>query len=147
MKNEYQIKKEIEETLGVTENSDICYILTRNFYKNKKIISRAIRLGLDGIRVNSNSEFFWGFLGFAYNLNEDFERAIECMGKRVSINPLRPYNWIDLSFAYRTKGDILLSDWMNFNLDLFMLLYIKLDFREPSHDNLLRILNEIRKTP
>lgn len=137
-------KKRIKDLFGIDENSIVDYEMTNILYKNKNKISEAIKLGLECVKNCPDNEFFWKFLSFAYNLDDDFEKALECAFKRVSINPDNVYDWIDLSFAYRSNGEITISDWMNFNLELFMNYYKQLGFKELTHENLLKIFYEIK---
>lgn len=145
MKTEEECKAEIKKVFGIDENSIVDYELTNILYKNKTKISEAINLGEECVKNYPDNEFFWKFLGFAYNLNEDFEKALECMFRRVSINSDNLYNWIDLSFAYRSCGKIIISDWLNFNLELFIEHYKQTGFKYLNHENLMNILYEIRK--
>lgn len=141
---EQQYENRIIDSFGVCKDCIIDYELTNILYKNKDKISEAIKLGLECVKNYPDNEFFLTFLGFAYNLNESFEKSLECALKRVSVYPDNPYNWIDLSFACRSNGEIIISDWINFNLELFMHYYRTLDFKEFSHENLMKILHEIK---
>lgn len=145
METEEGYRTKIKTVFGIDESSIMDYELTNILYKNKKRISEAINLGEECVEKYPNNEFFWKFLGFAYNLNEDFEKALECAFKRVLINPNDPYNWIDLSFAYRSYGEIIISDWLNFNLELFMKLYQQTGLKQLDHKNLLSLLFQLRK--
>lgn len=145
MKTEEEYKAEIKKTFGIDETSIIDYELTNILYKNKIKTSEAIKLGGGCVKNYPNNEFFWKFLGFAYNLNEDFERSLECMFRKVLINPNDPYNWIDLSFAYRSCGEIIISDWLNFNLELFIKYYKQAGLKSLDHNNLINLLFRIKK--
>lgn len=145
MRTEQEYKDKIKKLFQADETSIVDYELTNVLYKNKNKILAAIKLGLECLENYPENEFFWKFLGLAYNLNEDFEKSIECVFKKVSINPQNPYNWIDLSFAYRSYGEIITSDWINFNLELFMDYYEQMGFKELNEKNLINILQKIKK--
>ncbi len=142
--NEMQIKEKIKELFDIGIRSDIDYSLAK-FYRNEKMIQEAIKLGLQGVQKSPDSVFLWKFLAMAYNLNDLFEEQIRCRYNVISINPLSLYNWIDLSFAYRSNGNIIISDWMNFNIELFRNNYLRLGFKQLNEKRFLQIFDIVRQ--
>jgi len=142
--NEMKIKDKIKELFDIGIKSDIDYSLAK-FYRNEKMIKEAIKLGLQGVQKSPDSVFFWKFLAIAYNLNDLFEEQIRCRYKVISINPLNLYNWIDLSFAYRSNGNIIISDWMNFNIELFRNNYLRLGFKQLNEKSFLQLFDIVKQ--
>ena len=145
MNKEFKIKKQIENEFKIKLGDELFYNLTVNIYNNEQKISKAIKLGKKAVQINPKNNLFWAFLGYAHNLNEEYDKSISCFLKRIALNPHDVYAWLELSFAYRSKGNLELSDWMNFNIELFINYYKRLGFRLLSHKNLVDIKERIQE--
>jgi len=144
-KEHYTIIEQIKSTFNI---SDINYFendFTICAYENPELITKAIAMAKKGLKTNPSSIILLKFLGYAYALQNDVEKYVRCYHKVVSLDPKNYKNWIALSFSYRNKGDFLTSNWINYNVELFIKKYKEKGLTEMNHNNLLLIINELRK--
>lgn len=95
---------------------------TISAYKKPKIIRKVISI-IEGGKKNINMSIHWKILGCAYALLGNINHCIKCYEKLVSSDPTNYKSWISLSFAYRSDGDILVSNWINYNVAHFIELH------------------------
>lgn len=140
-----ELIEKIKERFKISNINNFENELTISVYNNEKNILKAIDLGKKGIEIDRNDVFFWRFLGYSYALKGDIKKYIQCYDRVVTLDPDDYRNWISISFAYRSKGEILTSNWINYNVEYFMQLYLNIGFNEMNFKNLMLMIEEIRK--
>lgn len=136
------VKREIG--LNIEENN-LFYSMTIHLYGCQEKIEKAEKIGKEFIKKDKDNQLFWSFLGYSYYIEARFGKAIECFCRRIEINPSNPYYWIELSFALRSNGELEISDWINFNLELFALRYQRSGYNHLNKQVLYRIKEDINK--